>query len=535
MATLAELQDALKNADAAGATDDARQLADAIVAMQSGQKETQGFASRTASNILPSAANMASGIYEAVTSPAQTGMNMLDVAAGGLQKIMPDRLVSALDSENAQRAREKAGAVGEFYKQRYGGLEQAKETLATDPVGAAADLASLLSLGGAGVSRIPTLKKAGQAITKAATYVDPASLAYKGAAKVAPSIGKGVANVVGGIGTFTGGESIQQAAKAGAAGGQAARAFRTNLRGDVPSTDVLDDVKSAISNMGRMKSDQYRSGMLDISKDKTVLGFGDIDKAINDAVPLVSFKSQVKNAKSAEVLQKISDEIEAWKKLDPAEYHTPEGLDALKQKIGGIVESIPFEEKTANLVGKRLYGAVKSSIDKQAPTYSKVMKQYADSTEQINEIERALSAGRKSSADAGMRKLQSLMRNNASTNYGSRLQMAEVLQNSGAPNMMPALAGQALSSLTPRGLGSVPAAATALGGVATANPAAIAALLAQSPRVAGELAYYLGKGGGAVGRGAQLTSAGLQKIGLDPALIANKLYQSGQLNGLLSE
>ena len=89
-----------------------------------------------------------------------------------------------------------------------------------------------------------------------------------------------------------------------------------------------------------------------------------------------------------------------------------------------------------------------------------------------------------------MRKLQSLMRNNVNTNYGNRLDMARTLEENGA-EILPAVAGQAMSSWTPRGLAG--ATATPLAAIAAyTNPLALAALPATSPRMLGEVAYGLG-------------------------------------------
>lgn len=323
------------------------------------------------------------------------------------------------------------------------------------------------------------------------------------AGKALPMIGRGVANAVGGLGTHTGGETIKQAARSGIEGGASQRAFTQNMRGQVPMDDVLNTAKSNLENMRSAKSAEYRSGMVDIAADKTVLSFGGIDKAIKDAAGVVTFKGQVKNAKAAEVLQKMSDEIAAWKKLSPGEFHTPEGLDAIKQKVGALVESIPFEEKTARMIGNNVYKSIKTEITKQAPVYDKVMKGYSEATNQITEIERALSLGKKASVDTAMRKLQSLTRNNVNTNYGNRLTLAQQLEQQGGNELMPALAGQALSSWTPRGIGGATAGISGLGGYALGGPALAAGVLAtQSPRLMGEAALKVGqayRGAGSVG------------------------------------
>lgn len=322
-------------------------------------------------------------------------------------------------------------------------------------------------------------------------------IAPTGLARGVPYIGGKVADVIGGLGTHTGGESLRQAASAGMRGGQTAESFQSALRGKSNMTDVLDDVRTNIAEMGKQKMQAYRQGMADISKDKQVLDFGGIDKSMKNAYDMATYKGQIKNVKAAKSLQEAYDAISQWKSLNPAEYHTPEGMDALKQNVGGILESIPFEEKTARAAVGQIYNSIKNEINKQAPVYSGVMKDYAESTETIREIERALSAGQKASADTSMRKLQSLMRNNASTNYGNRLELAKQMEQQGGREIMPALAGQALSSATPRGLGGAVAGGLGLGGYAVGGPAlAIPTLAAQSPRLMGEAAYYTGKLGG---------------------------------------
>ena len=312
------------------------------------------------------------------------------------------------------------------------------------------------------------------------------------AGPVARAGGRGVASILGNT-TGAGGEAIKQAFRSGREGGTSAKQFAEALRGKSEMTDVLDIAKSNLSEMGRQRADAYRKGMVDISADKSVLDFSGVDSALKNARDTVTYKGQIKNARAADALSKINREIENWKSLDPAEFHTPEGFDALKQSIGGILESIPFEERTARKVAGDIYNSLKSEINKQAPTYSNVMKDYSSASEQIAEIERSLSLGKKASADTAMRKLQSLMRNNVNTNYGSRLELARALEQAGRQEIMPSIAGQALSSATPRGLQGL--GATGLGGygVMTMNPSVVPFLAAQSPRLVGEAAYGTGQ------------------------------------------
>ena len=312
--------------------------------------------------------------------------------------------------------------------------------------------------------------------------------------KAAGAVGRGIVGTVKhGLGMYTGigAESISQAVKAGKAGNAD---FLNNMRGDVPLTDVLDRAKQGLEAMRVAKSAQYRSGMIPIGKDQTVLTFQGIDQALADAAAITGYKGQVKNQSAAGAVGKMRQIVEEWRALDPQQFHTPEGLDALKQKLGGVLESIPFEEKTARLAAGRVYSATKASIDQQAPTYAKVMGDYSAQSQQITEIEKALSLGSKASQDTAMRKLQSLMRNNVQTNYGGRLKNASDLEQLGGVELLPSIAGQAMNSWTPRSLaGQIGGGATSL--MALSNPAMAALLPLQSPRVVGELAYGAGKVG----------------------------------------
>jgi len=199
--------------------------------------------------------------------------------------------------------------------------------------------------------------------------------------------------------------------------------------------------------------------------------------------------------------------IDDWGGSSPAKYHTPEGLDALKRAVGDIRESTPYGTPSRK-VADSVYNAVKTEINKQAPTYAKTMKDYSEATELISEIEGAL-LNRKS-PDTAMRKLQSLMRNNVNTNYGRRAELAKALEAGGGQEIIPSLAGQSLSAIAPRGLQGAVAAGTGASGLL--NPALLAALPMQSPRLVGEVALKTGqaaKGVKKVGTGLSRSSAAI--------------------------
>lgn len=313
---------------------------------------------------------------------------------------------------------------------------------------------------------------------------------------VAPAVRAVGAGIRRGLGATTGvgDEALSQAYQAGKAGGQQAKQFTTAMRGESSIDDALTMAKQNIARMGEQKQQAYRAGMANIKADKSTLSFDGIDDAIKSARSMSMFKGQAKNPRAAQLVQQAADEVAAWKALDPTEYHTPEGLDALKQRIGGMLESIPFEEKTARSAVGNIYSSIKGEINKQAPEYARVMKDYSEATDLIREIEKSFSANQKSMPDTAVRKLQSLMRNNVNTSYGYRDQLAQKMMEQGGNNLLPTLAGQSLNEWAPRGIQRATAGTGAGLLAVTGNlPAAAGAAAISSPRLVGEALYGAGR------------------------------------------
>lgn len=471
-------------------------------------------AQRAVANVPASAGRMVQDIYQAVTSPVQTAKTVLDIGAGTLQNLLPESLVRMIGEDRPSR--QVASQVGEFYKQRYGSEEGLKKAVATDPVGVMADLSTILT-GGAAVAP----RAVSAPLRAAATAVDPLALTARATQQGANVIGRAAAPVLG-MTTGTGTEPIVQAFRAGAEGGERAKMFTENLRGTADMMAVLDVAKQNLDQIRLDRSNAYKANMANIKGDKTILDFSGIDKAVKDAFDKVSFKGQVKNQDAAAKLSEAQAIIDNWKQLNPSEFHTPEGMDALKQSVGQILEGLQ-PRTTSDTVIKGVYNSIKNEITKQAPTYAKTMRAYSESTDLIREIERSLSLNDKASADTAMRKLQSLMRNNVNTNYGQRLRLAQELETAGGRQMMPALAGQALSDLAPRG---IQRATAPIGGIglfsAGGLPAVAGGALVSSPRVVGEAAY--GAGVGARG----LLDLRRRMPEIDYPTMFNLLYQSQQ-------
>ena len=158
------------------------------------------------------------------------------------------------------------------------------------------------------------------------------------------------------------------------------------------------------------------------------------------------------------------------------------------------------------------------------------MSGYEKASKNIKEIERTLSLGDKKSSDTALRKLQSTMRNNVNTNYGKRADLVKQLEDAGATNISEKLAGQALSSWTPRGLGSIVAGGAGAAGVATLNPLLALPVAMQSPRLMGEASYYAGKTAGAGSDASKLLNEFLARGGMSNRGVAAGAFQAGRLN-----
>lgn len=371
---------------------------------------------------------------------------------------------------------------------------------ATTKVGLAADTGMRMAGGGLSGGAMTALVDPETAGTGAAI-----GAALPPALKVAGKAGQLVKNGAGavsrnllGASTGTGSESIRAAYGAGKTG---STKFLDNMRGKVSFDDVVGEAKGALSNMRADRAAAYRSGMVDIRNDASVIDFQPIQKAVSDLKQMGSFKGQQINKNAASTVDDIVQTVDNWSTLNPAEYHTPEGLDALKQAIGDIRDSTQFGT-AARRAADTAYNSVKNQIVLKAPTYSKVMKDYSEASALLKEIESGLSLGAKGSKDTAVRKLQSLLRNNAQTNYGNRLNLASHLEQQGGADLMPALAGQSMSSAMPRGLSGSIQKGGALG-IGITSPGSIPAMLAAapfaSPRLVGEGLYGLGRITGGVG------------------------------------
>ena len=460
-------------------------------------------------NAPASAGNLLNNLVQPILHPINTVTDIADMAAGGLRagakKVLPESVFNAIDAtaspETTQRISGKAGAVGDFLMERYGTEEGLKKALATDPVGVAADISMVLTGGGSVAARVPgAVGHAGEAVATAGRAVDPIA----NAGSIAMHSGGAVADFLGTT-TGAGGRPIREAFKAGQAGNQA---FTDNMRGNVPLTDVVEMAKSAQQSMKSANSSNYRTNMEKLGLEDKAISFDAVQDAINKSSGIVYHKGIVKNEAGAKALGEIQDKVSEFAQIASP---TAADLDALKQAIHNIHQSQPFGSPARAATGP-VFDAARSTLIEQSPKYAEAMGEYGAGARQNKELGQTFSLNGKASDDTILRKLQSVMRDGVNTNYGAR---ANAMENSlvpHAPDLMPSIAGQSLSTTAPRGLARLGVTNALAGGAAMMNPATLGMLPLQSPRLIGEMAYGAGSASGGLERALAMAGISLPDL-----------------------
>ena len=435
-------------------------------------------ASQAIGNLPKSALKYAEDLVTPITDPVGTAKGLYSFTAGLIQLAIP-----------GEQADEKTvKAVGDYFANRYGSLEAFKLAVAEDPVGVVGDVSTVLTGGGMLAARAPGMVgKAGAALEEAGRKIDPLAVAGNTLQAAGGVVTEGVPAAIG-MTTGAGGESIQQAFTAGRVGGETDRRFVENLRGQEEPGAIVQDGIAALRRLKETKQNKFVTSREALNLEKMPVDFDALAEKINEFAEKFNFEgvselSELGQSKLAKVQSLVAD----WQR-SPA-LHNAKGLDILKRRIDNEYPSgiNPGDEA---VVVAQARDIIKKEITDQVPDYSKVMQPYEEATRLERELQRALSLSDKASADTALRKLQSVMRNNVNANFGNRLKLVERLEEAGDYFLLPRIAGQALSSLTPRGLQAVTATGTGITGMT--NPGTLAALPLFSPRAMGEVSRVAG-------------------------------------------
>ena len=503
-------------------------------------------------NIPKSALGLAKNIGSAIINPIDTLEGVADVVTGyGLNnnvfglgdsfnaktqkniEQIDKRIAQAQAKGNLKRVKElqevrtqfeglfksytdKSDGMTKMFKDRYGSWDATKNTLATDPAGLLLDASGVGGVGRAGLSMAGKVNKLGQAgklansVGKFADTINPISAVGKGT----KAVGNMAASVLDTATARVGSSAFKGALRAGADSAQSfltrkqnpSKGFKEQMRGTGGYDDayIVEMAKAKLLEAQKAKNTKYAKEMGDISGTKVSGAFDELNKIIKDTKNNYAMSGgEVALPQVAKLIDDMNKVVQGFKKRP--KLHTIDGMDKLKQNLQGMVEGLPNEARQLRAVGNTISRGVRTAIEKANPRYKKVMSEYGESANMINnDFERTLSLTNKATIDSTLRKLTSVTRNNVNTNFGQRLKSVQSLDEFGEVGaLIPQIIGNTFKGYAPRSIGlptaGVGAAGAVATGVASMGTAAVF-LLAQSPRVIGEILYKLGQTGGVPAR-----------------------------------
>jgi hypothetical protein len=302
-----------------------------------------------------------------------------------------------------------------------------------------------------------------------------AGAAIKGTAK---GVGK-VASKVLGKTTGAGAKAIEDAFKAGQKGNTV---FRDKMRKPDDIDEVVGKAMKSLDKIKEARGKAYDEGISVLRRDPTKLDVSPITRQINRISRAEGGGSDyLVGKKAGSVIKEAKDVVDKFVK-DKARHNTA-GFDDLKQRLSQIET---YNEPNAERIKAEITNSVKAEIMKQNPSYKKVMDDYARDSANIDALKLTFSLDKRANLETTLRKLQSVTRNNANTDYGYRAELLKKIDPTG--EIYDAISSSALNSWEPRGIiGGGFAGASAY----NFNPLGVAVT---SPRLIGEAAYILGKG-----------------------------------------
>jgi hypothetical protein len=476
-------------------------------------------------NLIPTlggaAMDIVQGLAQMVTNPVDTAVDISALAIGTISRAFPDM---AEEKGGLQKMEAMSRSVQDAIMTKYGGLEELKQTLITDPGGVIVEVGSILLpvLKAPGIAKlaskvgnIPSVKAAGTQLMNSPVAtaigdgiknkkVQSMKSALKVTAdptKILDSIPSALGKTARGAGnaamqvlsktTGVGVDNFKDLFTAGKVGKNDAVVAARNMRNpDDNLDDMIDYATDGAENLRRTRSAEYTSGMGRLGDDPTELSLDGINEAMAKATADNSFLDQPKSKAKQAALKEVQKEIDDWAELG-SEYRTPLALDALKQRISSLTN---WKDKTSdtNNIYAGTAGAVKETIAEQAPEYRNIMRDYASASDDLNDIKNSL--GKMDNKDQTHRRLRSSGQNDVNAAFGQRREAVNLLDSATEAPLKPAIAGQSAASWTPRGMAGALSPATAgIIGAGTMSPWALLAAPAMSPRVVGEASLIAGK------------------------------------------
>jgi hypothetical protein len=286
--------------------------------------------------------------------------------------------------------------------------------------------------------------------------------------------------------------------------------------------DAVTMARDAVGNLREQASAQYRAQMAQFGQNPVPLDINVVRQRMA-AIKPKSYDAWVdKTHRPADHIawEKMNNAVEGYagEAMQNPALLEPLAMDQFKQDLYDIGSKTGGAfDKDAARIARTAYNGVKDELIRHDPVYATTMKNYEKAAKEAQQLDEtfglAAARGKEPNIDRATRRLQSIMRNNAYTNYGQRAGQGERLAElDPTGTLLASLAGQTASAIPPRGLQGITGVGAGIAGYAT-NPVSLLAAPLFSPRGMGELTYGLGR---AAGTGARVVDAA--------APYADKLY-----------
>jgi len=476
-------------------------VSDRLTAKQGAQGGTDTSFSQLAGNILPSAGRAVKGVYDAVAGlsplgpkgengsdfgfrlpPTVSGVTSLVAGAG--EKLIPGK----------QGQEDTFDAVTTFFKDRYGSVDNLKQTVINDPTGVAIDISTLFS-GGAGLASKAGLSKTASTLSTAAKLSDPISLTLQGASKVA----KGATNLASktagtvasqtlGFTTGVGPEVIKEAFR------NPGPEFTEALRGNKSKYDIVDSAKDALRNVESQKGMDYRQSLAKIGEIDKPIELSPLIKTLDQKLSDFNIKknadgtldfsrSTISEPAARNQVQGVVEAIQDWG--NQVGDTLPIGVDILKRKLGDFYS----DSSQARSIVSSLKNETSNLLKSQVPGYADMVKEYERASNFVTELENAVGIGGSKAVETSINKLTTAL----SENKEYRAALIGELEKAGNVKLKGSISGAALNSYLPRGLVGRLFAGGAAGLVSPSFLMGLALTLPVfSPRIVGEIVRGLG-------------------------------------------
>jgi hypothetical protein len=446
-------------------------------------------------NIPSSGIQLGRNIGQAVTSPRETLSGLGGTLGGLLYQGLPEGVGNP---ETRARQTEMYNNAKQYLGERFGGQENLLKTLQNDPVGLAADLSAVLTGGGSALLKAQSaigrtgglVGNVGKYAKTAGEYTNPITGVQYVAKESLPTIMAGV--------TRTSPESFITGYEAGKEGGNALKSFRGAMTGKIPESDIVFNVKKGINIMGDNASNVYNTLKTGWANTGQKLNYDNILNGLDEVKTQFKVGGQT-NAPSKLLKleqQKLGELDSIVSEFKNPKYHTAEGFDFMKQKIGKAMPSAEYSKEV-----RSAYTKVLDDVRNELSTvkgYDAAMTNYGKTMSAINDIKQSLTSGQ--NVEGGIRKVLSLVKDAPTQEY--RLSIADTLKNATGIDIMPAVAGSSLKDLTSPYFKNTMLGGGAATGIASfINPAytlpalggLVGAGIVTSPRLLGELSQLSGQ------------------------------------------